>query len=413
VTSPVTTTAIPADQLDSLVAPIALYPDPLLAQTLAASTYPLEIMQLQQFLQKHPTLTGQALAHAVAKQPWDPSVQAMAAFPDVVKRLAENVQWTSDLGNAVVSQESAVMDAVQRMRVKAESNGQLQSTPQQVVETRVIDDKSVVVIEPASPETVYVPSYNPVAVYGAPVYPYPSMYYPSYYPSAGAYAAGAAISFGLGVAAGAFWGNGGWGWNAGWGRGDINVNRNNYFARNSNLTGYRGANLNNTWRHNAANRGGVGYRNQAAAAARSRGGAVGTAGRAGAINRGAVGTTGMTGAQRGNFSGQRGNYSGQRGNYSGQRGNYSGQRGNLSGANRGNFSGANRGNYSANRGNFSGANRGNFSGANRGSFSGANRGSFSGSRGSRGGFSGGGRRGGGGGRRGGGGGRRGGGGGRR
>src|SRR6476620_9235259 len=227
VTAPVTTTAIPADQLDSLVAPIALYPDPLLAQTLAASTYPLEIMQLQQFLQKNPKLTGQALAHAVAKQPWDPSVQAMAAFPDVVKRLAENIQWTSDLGNAVVSQESAVMDAVQRMRVKAEGHGQLQSTPQQIVETRVIDDKSVVVIEPASPETVYVPSYNPVAVYGAPVYPYPSMYYPSYYPSAGAYAAGAAVSFGLGVAAGAFWGNGGWGWNAGWGRGDINVNRNN------------------------------------------------------------------------------------------------------------------------------------------------------------------------------------------
>src|SRR6188472_1208473 len=105
-------------ELDSLVAPIALYPDPLLAQTLAASTYPLEIMQLQQFLQKNPKLTGQALANAVAKQPWDPSVQAMAAFPDVVTRMAENVQWMQDLGSAVVSQESAVMDAVQRMRLK-------------------------------------------------------------------------------------------------------------------------------------------------------------------------------------------------------------------------------------------------------------------------------------------------------
>ena len=224
VTSPVTPTAIPADQLDSLVAPIALYPDPLLAQTLAASTYPLEIMQLHQFLQKNPRLTGQALANAVAKQPWDPSVQAMAAFPDVVKRMAENIQWMSDLGNAVVSQESAVMDAVQRMRVKAEGTGQLQSTPQQVVETRVVENKSVVVIEPASTETIYVPSYNPVAVYGPAVYPYPSMYYPSYYGS-GAYWGGRAVSFGLGVAAGAFWGNGGWGWNAGWGRGDITVNR--------------------------------------------------------------------------------------------------------------------------------------------------------------------------------------------
>src|SRR4029077_20940926 len=127
----------------------------------------------------------------------------------------------------------------------------------------------VIVIEPSSPDTIYVPSYNPTVVYGAePVYAYPAISYPS----AGYYAAGAAVSFGLGVAAGAFWGNGGWGWNGGWGRGDINVNRNNYFARNSNLSGYRGANLNNTWRHNAANRSGVGYRNQAAAA-RYRGGA--------------------------------------------------------------------------------------------------------------------------------------------
>jgi hypothetical protein len=104
-----------------------------------------------------------------------------------------------------------------------------------VVETRVVENKSVIVIEPSSPETIYVPTYNPTVVYGAaPVYPYPPIYYPSY-PSAGYYAAGAAISFGLGVAAGAFWGGGGWGWNAGWGRGDINVNRNNAFVRNSNF----------------------------------------------------------------------------------------------------------------------------------------------------------------------------------
>jgi len=107
---------LPADQLDSLVAPIALYPDPLLAQVLAASTYPLEIVQLQQWLAQNSGLSGQALSQAVARQPWDPSVQAMAAFPDVVKNMAQNIQWTTDLGNAFLAQESGVMDAVQRMR---------------------------------------------------------------------------------------------------------------------------------------------------------------------------------------------------------------------------------------------------------------------------------------------------------
>src|SRR6476661_6147991 len=105
---------IPADQLDSLVAPIVLYPDPLLAQTLAASTYPLEIVQLKQWLEKNPELAkDQAkLAEAVKKQPWDPSIQAMAALPDVVKRLADDVQWTTDLGNAFLAQETDVMDAI-------------------------------------------------------------------------------------------------------------------------------------------------------------------------------------------------------------------------------------------------------------------------------------------------------------
>ena len=102
---------IPADQLDSLVAPIALYPDPLLAQTLAASTYPLELMQLQQWLTRNPGLKDKALADAVSKQPWDPSVQAMAAVPDVVKWLAEDIQWTTDLGNAFLAQQSDVMIA--------------------------------------------------------------------------------------------------------------------------------------------------------------------------------------------------------------------------------------------------------------------------------------------------------------
>ena len=254
---------IPADQLDSLVAPIALYPDPLLAQTLAASTYPLELMQLQQWLAKNPGLKDKALADAVAKQPWDPSIQAMAALPDVVKWLANDIQWTTDLGNAFLAQQSDVMDAVQRMRAKAQNTGTLKSTPQQTVETQVVESKQVIVIEQADPEVVYVPSYNPTVVYGAPVYPYP----PIYYPPAGYYAAGAAISFGVGMAIGAAWGGGGWGWNAGWGGNDININNNNNFNRNANINS--GNRVNNArggnWQHNSAHRGGTPYQNRATA----------------------------------------------------------------------------------------------------------------------------------------------------
>jgi len=253
---------IPSDQLDSLVAPIALYADPLLAQTLAASTYPLEIMQLQQWLTRNPGLKDKALADAVAQQPWDPSVQAMAALPDVVKRLSDDIQWTTDLGNAFLTQQAGLMEAVQRMRAKAQNKGTLKTTQQQVVETKVIENEQVIVIEQASPQTVYVPSYDPVVVYGPPVYPYP----PIYYPPAGYYAAGMAVSFGVGVAMGAFWGSGGWGWNAGWGNNNININNNNNFVRNANVrSGNRAGTVNNTWQHNAAHRGGAPYRDRATA----------------------------------------------------------------------------------------------------------------------------------------------------
>jgi hypothetical protein len=227
------TSKIPPEQLDSLVAPIALYPDPLLAQTLAASTYPLEIIQLQQWLEKNKNLKDKALADAVAKESWDPSVQALAALPDVVKRLADDIQWTTDLGNAFLAQQSDVMDAVQRMRKKAQDKGNLKSTEQQKVETKVIENKSVIVVEQANPQVVYVPSYDPVVVYGPAYYPYP----PIYYPPAGYYAAGMAISFGVGVMMGAFW-SGGWGWGCGWGgNNDITINRNNNFNRNTNVGG--------------------------------------------------------------------------------------------------------------------------------------------------------------------------------
>lgn len=224
---------VPAEQLDSLVAPIALYPDPLLAQVLAASTYPLELIQLQQWLVKNKGVTDKALADAVAKESWDPSVQALAALPEVVDRLANDIQWTADLGNAFLSQQSDVMQAVQRMRKKAQDKGTLKSTEQQTVETKVIQSEPVIVIQQANPKVVYVPSYDPLVVWGAPYYPYP----PIYYPPAGYYAAGLAISFGVGVAMGAFW-SGGWGWGCGWGgNNDITVNRNNNFNRNASVGG--------------------------------------------------------------------------------------------------------------------------------------------------------------------------------
>src|SRR6266705_1925432 len=270
---------IPDDQLDSLVAPIALYPDPLLAQTLAASTYPLEIIQLQQWLLKKPGLKDKALADAVAKQPWDPSIQAMAGLPDVVKRLADDIQWTTDLGNAFLAQQNDVMDAVQRMRKKAQDSGNLKSTEQQKVETKVIESKSVIVVEQANPQVVYVPSYDPVVVWGPPVYPYP----PIYYPPPGYYAAGLAISFGVGVMMGAFW-SGGWGWGCGWSNNNININNNNNFNRNSNIGGNRN-NIGNgnrpsqqpgrggigggrgdaSWKHSPQHRGGAPYRDRATA----------------------------------------------------------------------------------------------------------------------------------------------------
>src|SRR5215471_14269387 len=218
---------IPPEQLNSLVAPVALYPDPLLAQVLAASTYPLEIIQLQRWLDKNKNLKDKALADAVAKQPWDASVQALAGLPDVVKRLGDDIQWTADLGNAFLAQETDVMDAVQRMRKKAQDKG-LKSNEQMKVETQTVENKQVIVIQQANPQVIQVPSYDPVVVYGPPPYPYPPVYYPPPPPSGWAVAGGMALSFGVGVAMGAMW-SGGWGYNCGWhgGNNEININNNN------------------------------------------------------------------------------------------------------------------------------------------------------------------------------------------
>jgi hypothetical protein len=248
---------LPPEQLDSLVAPIALYPDPLLAQTLAASTYPLEVIQLQQWMAKNPNLKDKALADAVAKQPWDPAVQSMAAFPDAVKRLADDIQWTTDLGNAFLAQQSDVMDAVQRMRKKAQDTGALKTTEQQKVETQVVEQKTVIIVEPADPQVIYVPSYSPTVVYGPPIYPYPPIYYPPYPPGA------AFVTFTAGVMIGAaFWG-GAWG-HCGWGHNNININVNNNYNRNNiNTGGNRGGG--NNWQHNSQHRGGAPYADKATA----------------------------------------------------------------------------------------------------------------------------------------------------
>jgi hypothetical protein len=264
--------AIPPDQLDSLVAPIALYPDALLAQVLVASTYPLELVQLQQWLQKNPGLKDEALADAVAQQPWDPSVQSMAAFPDVVKWLVDDVQWTTELGNAFLAQQADVMDAVQRMRKKAQDKGTLASNEQQKVETQVIEEKTVVVIESSDPEVIYVPSYSPTVVYGPPVYPYPPIYYPPYPPGA------AFVSFSFGVMMGAaFWGGSCCG--CGWGGGDVDINVNNNFNKQT-IRGEggrgeggrgqgggrgEGGRGDGKWKHNPQHRGGTPYGDRATA----------------------------------------------------------------------------------------------------------------------------------------------------
>lgn len=252
-------------ELDSLVAPIALYPDELLSQALVASTYPLELVQLQQWLDANKNLKDKALTDAAMKQPWDPSVQAMAVLPDLAKQLAGNIKWTTDLGNAFLAQQSDVMDAVQRMRAKAKDKGNLKSSEQQKVETTVVENKQVIVIQPSNPEVVYVPSYNPTVVYGPPPYPYPPITYPPP-PPPGYYAAGMAISFGVGMMVGAAWGGGGWG--CGWGHNDVNINVNNNFVKNNNLQGGNRVNANrggNTWQHNPQHRGSAPYSNRTTA----------------------------------------------------------------------------------------------------------------------------------------------------
>src|SRR5216117_2654797 len=293
--------ALASGELDSLVAPIALYPDPLLAQTLAASTYPLEVVQLQQWMNNNKNLQGKALADAVAKQPWDPSVQSLVEFPDVVQRMAGNIQWTTDLGNAFLAQQSDVMAAVQSMRAKAQGTGNLKTSAQQVVETQTVPSgKQVIKIQQANPDVVYVPSYDPAVVYGPPPPQYP--YYPYTYPG---YVPGTALAWGAGIALGAAaWGawGGHWG-DCDWNGGNVKINNNYNYNKNNNFNRNVSRQGQGNWQHNPQHRGNAPYGNRQTAnkfggqGAGNRPGGVGGVGKPGGA--GGVGGAGRPGGAGG------------------------------------------------------------------------------------------------------------------
>ena len=289
-------TILAPQELDSLVAPIALYPDPLLAQTLAASTYPLEVIQLQQWMNNNKDLQGKALADAVAKQPWDPSIQSLVEFPDVVQRMAGNIQWTTDLGNAFLAQQSDVMGAVQRMRAKAQGTGNLKTTAQSVVKTETVPSgQQVIEIQQANPDVVYVPSYDPTVVYGAAPVDYP--YYPYTYPG---YVPGTALMWGTGIALGAAaWGSWGGHWgDCDWNGGNVKINNNNNFNKNNNFNRNvnRGQGGQGKWQHNPQHRGNAPYGDRGTANKFGGQGARGAGNRGGAGRPGGPG--GVGGARR-------------------------------------------------------------------------------------------------------------------
>lgn len=250
------------DQLDQMLAPIALYPDSLVSQVLMASTYPTEIVMADRWVKANSSLKGSAFDDALGKETWDPSVISMCKFPDVLSRMSQNLDWTTDLGNAFLANQSDVMGTVQRLRNEAYKAGNLKSTQQQ----KVVVEQQVIQIVPADPQVIYVPAYNPTVVYG-PAWYYPSYYYPAVMVPPPGYVAGAMISFGVGFAVGAAMFGG-----CNWGGGNVYVNNNvfnnNNIYRNTNINNNtninRNTNVNNNqnWQHNANNRHNVPYNNQ-------------------------------------------------------------------------------------------------------------------------------------------------------
>src|SRR5262249_46345476 len=239
-----------AEELDQLLAPIALYPDPLLSQVLMASTYPLEVVQAERWVTVNKNLKGDELKAAVDKQAWDESIKSLVATPSVLEMMSTRLDWTQKLGDAVLAQQGDVMDAVQRLRARAQANNKLVTTKEQKVTVRQEQNRQIIAIEPAVPDTIYVPYYDPAVVYGAWAYPaYPPYYWPAPgYIAAGVLATG--LAFGAAYAVGR-WASGGnwWGGGFNWGNRNINVNRN-----------FNNINIRN-WQHNVAHRHGVRYNN--------------------------------------------------------------------------------------------------------------------------------------------------------
>lgn len=214
------------EQLQQLVAPIALYPDALVSQILAASTFPEQVVEADRWIQAHPDLKGDALGQAVDQQPWDPSVKALTAFPSVLGNMDKNLSWTSSLGDAYYNQQPEVMDAVQIMRRRAQEAGNLKTTPQQTVATQ----DSTIIVEPTSPDVVYVPAYDPWVVYGDPI-----VAWPGWYPYPGIWFGGPYLSFGVGFGIGWF-GGFGWGWHhwgSDWHNRTVIYNHNRYYSRSN------------------------------------------------------------------------------------------------------------------------------------------------------------------------------------
>ena len=238
-----------AGQLDQLVAPIALYPDPLVAQVLMASTYPLEVVQADRFAKENKKLKDEKLKEALDKQDWDASVKELVSTPTVLATMSDKLDWTQKLGDAVLAQQADVMDAIQRLRAKAQANGKLETTKQQTVTVKQEADQQVIEIEPASPDVVYVPYYDPAVVYGEWSYPdYP----PYYYPPPSGYIVGGAIATGLAWGAAYAVGREIWNDNIDWNGGDINID----VDRNIDID-------RKNWQHDSHHRRGVKYDNDA------------------------------------------------------------------------------------------------------------------------------------------------------
>ena len=249
--------ALSPDQLDVLVAPVALYPDPLLGQVLVSCTYPIEVVEAQQWLQRNHTLAGSQLLDAARQQNWDASVQALVVFPDVLSKLNQDIRWTNSLGNAFLAQQGDVMSAVQRMRARALANGKLYSTPQEQVTPVTENGQTVIQIVPADPQVVYVPWYDPMYIWGPPLWGYyPALYFPIF-----GYGFGAGINVGYCFAGWGSWGWSGWGWGPNWFGRSVFVNP-AFFSH----YGFRGGGTYfgriAPWAHDPSHRMGVPYPNQ-------------------------------------------------------------------------------------------------------------------------------------------------------